>query len=553
MSFLVEFHAADVHLGGKARSVAMLAEQGLETPPGFAISDALFRTLCPAVPEFQHLDQAALDALDGLRGELMRTAWPAGFRDELHARLGAIGVASYAVRSSFASEDLPGQLAPGVYESCGNVPLHDVERAIRQVLCSALAPGAVAYAMAHGEKPAKAPVAVLVHAFVKGDAEGSAAFAPERMEEPLISLRRGQLTVETKAALGRSLAVLAGVRGPTEIEWVFAEGRVVYLQARPFEPPAPPAPWTGFDDLPGGAATRTLWRWDASHNPCRSRQPRPGWSSSWMKGVLSVFASVCSVATSSIVGIIARSRLPSRQMKPTPSSPPSALKSRHVSVGSAYRLIWKRLSRCFSLPTNPFSECYSRPCANPAQTYVSFSKAMPQPRLRCFPRSFPACHPWPASGANWQPVSYRSQARQRAPAPTTSPASAMKRRCGTYVQRPMPSSPMPFCPIPSGARANTLRTIGRKQARRWKPCLPQACMTDGENLWVRLAQPWPSEKPTTGSTRALKPQFAALCLLSASVCTTRLAYARSRTSSFCHCPLFAGLRTMVKNRATLRR
>jgi pyruvate,water dikinase len=267
MSFLVEFHAADARLGGKARSLAMLAEQGLETPPGFAISDALFRALCPTVPEFQHLDQAALDALDGLRGDLMRTAWPAGFRDELHARLGAIGATSYAVRSSFASEDLPGQLAPGVYESCGNVPLPDVERAIRQVLCSALAPGAVAYAMAHGEKPAKAPVAVLVHAFVKGDAEGSAAFAPERMEEPLITLRRGQLTDETKAALGRSLAMLASVRGPTEIEWVFAEGRVVYLQARPFEPPVPQTPWTGFDDLPDGAETRTLWRWDASHNP----------------------------------------------------------------------------------------------------------------------------------------------------------------------------------------------------------------------------------------------------------------------------------------------
>jgi phosphohistidine swiveling domain-containing protein len=267
MSFLVEFHAADARLGGKARSLAMLAEQGLETPPGFAISDTLFRALCPAVPEFEHLDQAALDVLDGLRGKLMRTDWPTGFRDELYARLGGIGAASYAVRSSFASEDLPGQLAPGVYESCGNVPLYDVERAIRQVLCSALAPGAVAYAMAHGEKPAKAPVAVLMHAFVKGDAEGSAAFAPERMEEPLIPLRRGQLTVEAKAALGRRLAMLASVRGPTEIEWVFAEGRVVYLQARPFEPPAPQTPWTGFDDLPDGAGTRTLWRWDASHNP----------------------------------------------------------------------------------------------------------------------------------------------------------------------------------------------------------------------------------------------------------------------------------------------
>ena len=267
MPFLVELHAADVRLGGKARSMASLAEQGLATPQGFVVSDALFRALCPAVPEFQYLDQSTLDTLDGLREKLMRAAWPAGFRDELYARLGMIGAMSYAVRSSFASEDLPGQLAPGVYESCGNVPLGDVERALRQVLCSALAPGAVAYAMAHGEQPARSPVAVLVHAFQKGDAEGSAAFAPERMEEPLVTLRRGQLSIEAKEALCRSLTVLAGARGPTEIEWVFVDGRMVYLQARPFEPPAPPAPWRGFDDLPDGSATRASWRWDAAHNP----------------------------------------------------------------------------------------------------------------------------------------------------------------------------------------------------------------------------------------------------------------------------------------------
>ena len=267
MSFLAGLDAADARLGGKARSLAQLAEQGLATPPGFALTGGLFRALCPSVPDFERIDQAALATLDGLRAMLMRAPWPAGFRHELHARLDAMGAACFAVRSSFASEDLSGQLAAGVYESRGNVAVSDVEGAIRQVLCSALAPGAVAYARAHGQQPARDPVAVLVHAFLTGQAEGSAAFAPEQMAKPLVTLRRGHLPVEAEASLSRTLITLAAARGPIEIEWVFAEGRVVYLQARPFEAPPPPAPWPGFDELAGGTATRAAWHWDVAHNP----------------------------------------------------------------------------------------------------------------------------------------------------------------------------------------------------------------------------------------------------------------------------------------------
>ena len=267
MSFLADLDDADARLGGKARSLAQLAARGLATPPGFALTGELFSALCPNVPDFDHVNQAALATLDGLRAMLMHAPWPAGFRDELQARLAAIGASTFAVRSSFASEDLPGQLAAGVYESCGNVPLPEVERAIRQVLGSALAPGAVAYAIAHGQQPARDPVAVLVHGFLTGQAEGSAAFASERMAKPLVTLRRGQLPAEAEASLGRTLMALVAARGPTEIEWVFDEGRMVYLQARPFEAPAPAVPWTGFDQLAGGTGARTAWRWDVAHNP----------------------------------------------------------------------------------------------------------------------------------------------------------------------------------------------------------------------------------------------------------------------------------------------
>jgi phosphohistidine swiveling domain-containing protein len=267
MSFLAELRAEDARLGGKARSLAWLAERGLATPPGFAVTNALFRALCPDVPAFARLDQAALATLDGLRAKLMQASWPAGFGAELQARLGALGATRFAVRSSFASEDLPGHLAAGVYESCGDVPLSEVEMAIRRVLCSALAPGAVAYAMAHGQPPARDPVAVLVHAFLAGQAEGSAAFAPGRMTEPLITPRSGQLPAPANRALARSVAEIAGGRGPTEIEWVLVDDEVVFLQARSFEPPAAAGPWPGFDELPHDQAPRASWRWDAAHNP----------------------------------------------------------------------------------------------------------------------------------------------------------------------------------------------------------------------------------------------------------------------------------------------
>ena len=263
MSFLLDIDAAAGDLGGKARSLALLAAQSCATPPGFVVADTVFRALLGAAEIPTRLDQGALVSLDELRVRILRAQWPAGFRDALRARLQGIAARSYAVRSSFAGEDAPSALAAGVFESRVDVAPDAVETAIRQVLCSALGPGAVAYALARGQAPAASPVAVLVHAYVAGDAEGSAAFARGRMAAPLIELRRGALAPEAAAALAARLAELEASRGPTEIEWVAVDRRLVYLQARPFSPPAPVAEWSGFQDLDD----REAWRWDMAHNP----------------------------------------------------------------------------------------------------------------------------------------------------------------------------------------------------------------------------------------------------------------------------------------------
>ena len=126
---------------------------------------------------------------------------------------------------------------------------------------------AVAYALARGKKPATAPVAVLVHAFIRGEAEGGAAFAPERMADPLVTVKRGSLSAESRAELCAGVVSLARSRGPVEIEWVASAGRVIYLQARPFEPPVAVVVWAGWDDLDDRSSTRDAWRWDAAHNP----------------------------------------------------------------------------------------------------------------------------------------------------------------------------------------------------------------------------------------------------------------------------------------------
>ena len=269
MKFLAELRAGDARLGGKARSLAELASAGLPTPVGFVVSDDLFRALCPEIPAFDRIDEEALAHLDRLREQIGRRPWPAGFHDELRARVSMLPAGRFAVRSSFASEDRPGRLAAGVYESRVDLPVDSLEPAIRDVLRSALAPGAVAYALANGDAPSRGPFAVLVHAYLAGSAEGSAAMARGGVGaagQALVTVRRGVLPVEARADLCSALAGLAASRGPVEVEWVLGEGRVVYLQARPFDSSPAPAEWAGWVQL-GESESRDPWHWDAGHNP----------------------------------------------------------------------------------------------------------------------------------------------------------------------------------------------------------------------------------------------------------------------------------------------
>jgi phosphohistidine swiveling domain-containing protein len=246
--------AADVALGGKARSLLRLRAAGLRTPPAFVVTDGLFRAL---IGDHVDVDEA-----------LMTAAFPAGFLAALDQRLTALGGARFSVRSSFALEDEPGLIAAGIYESRIDVASADVPSAMREVLRSAVAPAARAYAEAHGQALAAPPLAVLIHAFVAGDAQGGAACWADPGSF-LLDVHAGTPSAAARASIESAARGLFGRHGPVEIEWVAAGDIVTFVQLRPFSPPAPAATWSGWRTLSAGAEAPpgATWTWDAAHNP----------------------------------------------------------------------------------------------------------------------------------------------------------------------------------------------------------------------------------------------------------------------------------------------
>jgi phosphohistidine swiveling domain-containing protein len=255
MAFFANLHRLDPGLGGKARSLVRLSEAGLTTPVGFVVLDEVFRALVPNVALPTQIDQAGLDRL--------AAPWPTGFAQQLAAQLAQTPAGLWSVRSSFAGEDQSGGLGAGVYHSVVGIPTAQVQAAIREVFASALSPGAVAYALAHGLAPAAAPVTVLVHHYIQGDADGGAAYdkAPESF---VVQIRGGRLSPPAREYLRHSVQALAEKHGPVEVEWAAVSDEIVFLQMRPYLPPVVQTDWPGWKDL---GEDPSSWHWDQAHNP----------------------------------------------------------------------------------------------------------------------------------------------------------------------------------------------------------------------------------------------------------------------------------------------
>ena len=264
MDFLAPARSKDDRIKGKARSLALLADRGLAVPTAIVTLDSLFRALCSRTDWPIRLDEGGFAVLAESEHLVRETAFPNGFEEALRSMLAGLGETSFSVRSSFVGEDEVGHLAAGVYESRVDVPPALVGMAIREILCSAIAPAATAYGLSRGLSPAIGPLCVLIHPYLRGEAEGTVALADG---EPLLECRRGLLSTEIEQDLFSALRAFVMDHGPTEMEWVVDNGRLFFLQARPFEIPRAPKVFAGFSALSPSDPSPLAWTWDAAHNP----------------------------------------------------------------------------------------------------------------------------------------------------------------------------------------------------------------------------------------------------------------------------------------------
>jgi len=250
-------------IGGKARSLLRLQAAGLPVPPAFAVTADLFRALRHGGPPLPRevAEPGALARIAEAVAALRAAPWPGGFADELRARVAALpGAARLSVRSSAETEDDPDALGAGLYTSRVDVRPEDVEAALRDVLAAAITPAALAYLARGGRATGQLPMAVLIHPFVAGTANGTAALDGAPDAAPVIEAR-GAVTPALRERLGAALMGLVARHGAVEVEWAARGDAPVFLQLRAYRAGRARRP-------PADARTaETGWRWDAAHNP----------------------------------------------------------------------------------------------------------------------------------------------------------------------------------------------------------------------------------------------------------------------------------------------
>lgn len=252
--------------GGKARSIGLLRSLGWRTPPVIVVANTLFQYLTKAFPPAEWPNQPAdLERIDRITDALLSQPFPRNLETELSAELDGFGQSAtrFSVRSSFATEADARSLAAGVYESRINIGRASVAAAIRSVLASAVAPGAIAYAQHAGLDPFAGPFAVLVHPYIDGNAHGHAIRDTVGVSFMVLA---GTLSREHRAAIESNLESLPEAATPCEVEWVTDQEGPVFLQWRPHVPPPPQPDWLGYDFLPSTEQPAD-WHWDAAHNP----------------------------------------------------------------------------------------------------------------------------------------------------------------------------------------------------------------------------------------------------------------------------------------------
>jgi phosphohistidine swiveling domain-containing protein len=290
-------------IGGKARSLARLAAIGLPIPPAFAVTTELWTALRRAAPAPLPTRLATVDDVERLadaRQALWEVPFPAGFEEALQTALERMSQAwrprrppdtavagpevQYSVRSSSPTEDRPHALAAGIFDSVLRVSRPEVESAIRRVLVSALRPAAWAYLLSHPGDERETALAVLIHPFIPGDAQGAVAWQPAA-GICQIAVESGVLDGAARRTIDDAARAVGGRSAAVELEWVADGPRVVFLQMRAYADgrspagdrraapdrnavAARPASATAVGGGQVGDDPSALpWHWDSAHNP----------------------------------------------------------------------------------------------------------------------------------------------------------------------------------------------------------------------------------------------------------------------------------------------
>jgi len=284
---VVDSHGIDATtaVGGKARSLAALADAGLPVPRWFVVLPAAFEA---SVPPSIASAEAGKGDLPALRAAVQRSALAPEVEAAIEAALAAFADTDrFAVRSSAQDEDGARHSFAGQLESFLGVERRQVAEHVARVWASAYgerlaryrtqaglaggggAPAVIVQRMVEGEASGVAfsadpvsgrrSIAVIAAAAGRGDAlvSGEAEGATWRVDRAGAIVERPAATaravmddaaVRRVAALARSAERHFGV--PQDIEWTLERGTLHLLQSRPI---------TTLAALPDPDAPRALW------------------------------------------------------------------------------------------------------------------------------------------------------------------------------------------------------------------------------------------------------------------------------------------------------
>ena len=201
-------------VGGKGRSLAILARAGFNVPGGFVVTAAAYRSFVevnglqekivslakPVVEDSRVSFEQASDAIQALFADHDLSAETTA---EISRAYGSLNDAPVAVRSSANAEDLPGLSFAGQQETYLNVKGADeVVAAVRNCWASLWTPQAISYRHQNGIDQGSVAMAVVVQVMVPSQVSGILFTANPATGE------RSEIVVNASFGLGE--AVVSG-------------------------------------------------------------------------------------------------------------------------------------------------------------------------------------------------------------------------------------------------------------------------------------------------------------------------------------------------------